>query len=295
MLKHALAFLVLILAGLGVSAAAEPAPPAEKPQLRIGLTPIFLDDQAEFVNRWHDYIEHKLGRPIIFVQRGSYREIVDMLLDDKLDFAWLCGYPFTHNKQYLRLVAVPLYKGEPYYRSYLIVPTADKKTQSLEDMRGKIFAFSDPDSSSGYLYPEYLLASEGENLHSFFSRTFFTWSHRKVIEAVAVGLAQGGTVDGYIWDTMAQSHPELTSKTRVVLESSKFGHPPFVAGPAATGKEIVAMRETLTGMQHDPEGIKLLKSLNLNGFVNGHESLYDEIEQMARIVEQNRTHEPQRH
>jgi phosphonate transport system substrate-binding protein len=200
----------------------------------------------------------------------------------------LCGYPYVRNKEFLRLVAVPLYKGQPLYRSYLIVPSFDKQTRSLEDLRGKVFAFSDPDSNSGYLYPEYLLAKQGEKSNSFFTKTFFTWSHRKVIEAVAVGLAQGGAVDGYVWDTLSQSHPELTSQTRVVLESPQFGHPPFVAGAAASNQDIASMQQLLLGMEHDKDGSFLLKGLNLNGFVLGNEHLYDDIEQMSRFVEQSR-------
>ena len=259
------------------------------------MTPVFLDDQATFINTWHDYIESKLGRPVAFVQRGSYREIVDMLHDGKLDFAWLCGYPYVRNKEFLRLVAVPLYKGQPLYRSYLIVPSTDKQTHSLEDMRGKVFAFSDPDSNSGYLYPEYLLTMQGEKSFSFFAKTFFTWSHRKVIEAVAIGLAQGGAVDGYVWDTLSKSHPELTSQTRIVIESPQFGHPPFVAGTAASNQEIADMQQMLFGMEQNKEGKLMLKELNLNGFVRGNEHQYDEIEQMSRFVEKSRINALQKH
>ncbi len=285
---------LLLLVMLPVSSAWAAQSPV-KPQIRVGLMPIFVDDQAAFINSWHDYLERHLGRPVTFVQRGSYREIVDMLRDGKLDFAWLCGYPYVRNKAYLRLVAVPLYKGKPLYRSYLIVPSSDKQTKSLKEMRGKIFAFSDPDSNSGYLYPEYLLAAEGERSFTFFDRTFYTWSHRKVIEAVAIGLAQGGAVDGYIWDTLAQSHPELTGQTRILLESPELGFPPIVAGMAARNEAVTAMQQMLLGMARDQDGSQLLKALNLDGFVRGDRRLYDEIEQMSRFVEKSRMNVLQKH
>ncbi len=266
-----------------------------KPQIRVGLMPIFVDDQAAFINSWHDYLESHLGRPVTFVQRGSYREIVDMLREGKLDFAWLCGYPYVRNKAYLRLVAVPLYKGKPLYRSYLIVPSSDRQTKSLKEMRGKIFVFADPDSNSGYLYPEYLLATEGEKSFTFFDRTFYTWSHRKVIEAVAIGLAQGGAVDGYIWDTLAQTNPELTGQTRILLKSPELGFPPIVAGLAARSEAVAAMQQMLLGMALDKDGSRLLKELNLDGFVRGDRHLYDEIDRMSRFVEKSRMNVLQKH
>lgn len=265
--------------------------PAHSP-MRIGLTPVFLDYQATFVNEWRDYLQSHLARPVTFVQRGSYREIVDLLREGKLEFAWLCGYPYVNNKNSFRLVAVPLYHGEPLYQSYLIVPGSDKLTQSLSDLHSKIFAFSDPDSNSGHLYTEYTLAKQGNNPSSFFAKTFFTWSHRKVVEAVATGLAQGGAVDGYVWDTLALSHPELTSRTRIVSKSPQFGHPPFVAGSTTTDRDSAALQQVLFHMTQDENGARLLNRLNLDGFVVGNDHLFDSIEKMAQFVERARSNVP---
>ena len=276
-----LLLLVMLCVATGSHAGTQPRMPA----MRIGLTPVFLDDQSAFLNQWKVYLERKLGRPVVFTQRRNYREILDLLRDGKLDFAWLCGYPYVRGKVHLRLVAVPLYRGEPYYHSYLIVPVSDTKTRSLGDLSGKIFAFSDPDSNSGYLYPEYLLAKQGLQPASFFAKTFYTWSHRKVVEAIAAGVAQGGSVDGYVWDTLSKTHPELTSGTRIVNTSPQFGFPPIVASISVSKQDIVSLQEVLFDMAHDTEGADLLDRLNINGFGYGNEHLYDSIEDMSRFVE----------
>lgn len=276
--------ILLLLLSLLFASALHATEQSAKPPIRIGLTPVFLDYQAIFINEWRDYLQRQLAQPVTFVQRGNYREIVDMLRDGKLDFAWLCGYPYVRNKKLLLLVAVPLYQGKPLYQSYLIVPSSDKQTQSLDDLRGKHFAFSDPDSNSGHLYTEYSLAKQSKNSSSHFAKTFFTWGHRKVVEAVANGLAQGGAVDGYVWDTLALSHPELTSKTRIVSKSPQFGHPPFVASAATPKQDIAAMQQVLSHMEHDKEGVRLLNKLNLDGFVYGNGHLFDSIEEMATFV-----------
>jgi len=286
--------ILLLLLVLTYASITHAAKSVEEPPIRIGLTPVFLDDQATFVSDWRDYLERHLKRSVVFIQRGSYREIVDMLREGKLDFAWLCGYPYVRNKQHFRLVAVPLYQGEPLYRSYLIVPSTDQQTRSLADLRGKIFAFSDPDSNSGHLYTEYLLAKQNESPPSFFSRTFFTWSHRKVVDAVASSLAQGGSVDGYVWDTLALSHPELTSQTRIVNKSPQFGHPPFVASTATAKRNIAAMQRVLLHMAHDKEGLRLLNTLNLDGFALGDNHLYDGIAEMSGLVGKRKNDAPQR-
>jgi phosphonate transport system substrate-binding protein len=255
--------------------------------VRIGLTPVFLDDQVAFLNVWRDYLARRLNRPVVFVQRGSYRDVVDMLRHDNLDFAWVCGYPYVRYREQMTLLAVPVFKGKPLYQSYLIVPVTDTTTKSLSDLRGKVFAYSDPDSNSGYLYTQFSLHRLNERPAAFFARTFFTWGHRKVVEAVASGLAQGGAADGYVWETLSQSHPELTARTRIVRKSPEFGFPPFVARASIGGGELAAMQAVLIGMNADPEGRALLKRLNLDGFEPGGPALFDGVFGMYRAVSAN--------
>ncbi len=167
--------------------------------LSIGITPVFLDDQATVLTDWQHYLESRLLRPVRFVQRASYREVVELVRDNKLDFAWICGDPYMRNKDRLQLVTVPLYHGKPLYESYLIVPVQDTHSHSMLDMKGRVFAFSDPDSNSGWLVPQWVLGRLGQDSGHFFRKTFFTYAHRKVVEAVAANLAEGGEVDGYVW------------------------------------------------------------------------------------------------
>ncbi|MBS0475468.1 MAG: PhnD/SsuA/transferrin family substrate-binding protein [Proteobacteria bacterium] len=257
---------------------------AEEAPVRIGLTPVFLDDQMSFLSEWRRWLEVKLGRSVVFVQRGSYREVMDLLLAGKLDFAWVCGYPYVLHRQELKLVAVPLWRGGPWYQSYLIVPADDSRTKTLADLRGKVFAYSDPDSNSGYLYPRYLLTTQGENPADFFSRSFFTWAHRKVVEAVGIALADGGAVDGYVWETLAESHPDLTRATRVIGRSPPLGYPPFVARSDLPTAELARFRTVLLEMAADPQGMDLLHRLRLDGFTPGKPDHFDEIARMAARV-----------
>jgi phosphonate transport system substrate-binding protein len=281
-----------VLAGLcGVGAALALRPAAGFPvngggSIRIGLTPVFLDDQAGFLQDWKRYLEQRLERPVEFVQRGSYREIVELVLQNQIQFAWVCGYPYVRNRARMKLLAVPAYRGQPLYESYLIVPVGDQVTANIEALRGKVFAYSDPDSNSGFLVPQYQLRSAGLRPQTHFRRSFFTYSHRNVVEAVGARVAHGGAVDGYVWDTLKILHPDLVAGTRVVLRSPQFGFPPMVAAPAVSGASLRSMQSVLFAMHSDREGLGLLRRLNLDRFEAGVPALFDGIEQMARKVEQ---------
>jgi phosphonate transport system substrate-binding protein len=257
---------------------------AETRPVTFAITPVILDEQAQFMSIWQDYLQQRLQMPLRFVQRGNYREILGLLLDGQIDFAWLCGYPYVRHRKSLSLVVSPVYQGAPLYQSYLIVESDDRQTRSITDLRGKVFAYSDPDSNSGWLTPQVELKRKGLDATSFFGKPFFTWSHRKVIEAVAAGLAQGGAVDGYIWDTLQQLHPELTARTRVAWRSERFGFPPIVAGPAVPTILKGKMQSELLAMQDKVEGRRLLARLNLDGFARVPDRLYDAIERNWRYL-----------
>jgi phosphonate transport system substrate-binding protein len=272
-------------AAASLAFSALPVAASDDATVRIGLTPVILDDQVSFLNEWRRWLEVRLGRSVEFVQRGTYRDVVDLVRSGKLPFAWICGYPFVRYRREFELVATPVWRGGPYYRSYIIVGVDEPQLRYVSDLRGKVFAYSDPDSNSGCLYPRYLLTAIGEDPATYFSRTFFTWSHRKVVEAVAVGLAQGGAVDGYVWETLTELSPELTRRTRVIHRSETFGHPPFVARSGIGAAELQRFREVLTGMATDASGATLLHRLRLDGFMVTSPALYESIERMAARVQ----------
>ncbi len=257
---------------------------AEAPPWRVGMTPAFLHDQYVVLEDWRVYLEKKLGHKIEFVQRDSYRETMDLLRLGKLEFAWICDYPYVHLKDQVRLLAVPLNQGKPLYRSYLIVSANDQHTRSLAQLRGKVFAYSDPYSNTGYLVPRYQLHQMDEDPNKFFSRTFFTWSHRKAIEAVATGIVQGAAVDSFVWDTLAKVDPKLTARTRIIARSPEYGFPPFIAHPAVSDANFRAMQAALIDMSRNAEGVALLQRLNLDGFIPGTEGIYKEVAEMMKAL-----------
>jgi len=257
---------------------------AESPAWRVGMTPAFLHDQHIVLDDWRAYLEKKLGHKVEFVQRDSYRETMDLLRLGKLEFAWICDYPYVHLKDQVKLLAVPVNQGKPLYRSYLIVSARDSHTQSLAQLRDKVFAYADPYSNTGYLVPRYQLHQMGEDPEKFFSRTFFTWSHRKAIEAVASGVAQGAMVDSFVWDTLAKVRPELTVRTRIAARSPEYGFPPFIAHRTVGDADFKTMQDGLIGMGQNAEGVALLRRLNLDGFTSGDPAIYRGIKEMMKAL-----------
>lgn len=269
------------LAALAVPARTEPGPAT----VTFGLTPVFLSDDQDLLRLMRDYLQAATGARVQLVQRRTYQEITAMLLAGQIDAAWICGYPFVRHRDALALVAVPVWRGRPVYQSYLIA-RAGRGAATLADLAGDIHAFSDPDSNSGYLVTQEALAALGTAPQAFFARSFFTYGHRNVVRAVASGLAQSGSVDGYVWEALAASEPALPAATEVVARSDWLGFPPIACLAArAASPPIRALAAALHGMDADPAGREVLALLQPDGFAPAEPQLFDGIAALARAVD----------
>jgi phosphonate transport system substrate-binding protein len=271
-------------AGL-IDATLVPRRAAAQDTFRFGLTPVFLDSDIELLHELQAYLREAMGREVSLIKRRTYQEITALLLSGELDAAWICGFPFVQHADRLALVVVPLYRAQPLYQSYLIVP-ANRAVDSWEGLRNDIHAFSDPDSNSGYLVTAALLAQHDLTPVRFFTKTFFTYGHRNVIRAVGSGLAQSGSVDGYVWDVMNEREPDLVSRTRVLRRSELLGFPPIAC--LRTNHEndgISALTQALTAMPGDERGKRILDILQLDGFSVEPETTFAGIAQNYALVQ----------
>jgi phosphate/phosphite/phosphonate ABC transporter binding protein len=257
--------------------------------IQFGLTPVFLTSDIELLTRLKSYLTRKCGTEVELVQRRTYEEITGLLLSGQLDAAWICGYPFAQYRSELALVAVPEWRGKPLYQSYIIV-RAERSEASIEDLKDDLHAFSDPNSNSGYLVTAALLAEHNQKPETFFKKTIFTYGHRNVVRAVASGLAQSGSVDGYVWEVMAELEPELTGKTRILRKSEELGFPPIAClRNNRDSPQIAVLRQALLDMANDSEGREVLNLLKLDGFAEEPESLFDLIAAKMNLVRSGKT------
>lgn len=255
----------------------------EAERLRIGLTAVILADQAAFLARWAKYLSIRLQTRVSFVTRDEYQLLHEMLAGGQIDALWTCGYPYVRFQAQLRLLAVPLYQRQPIYQSYLIRSASDESIRSWPDLRGRVLAYSDRLSNSGWLVAQGQLAAAGVAAREL-GRTFFAHGHRNVAEAVAAGLADAGSIDGYVWETMRLHGMSAASRTAIVWKSVPHGFPPLVAPLGAGHLRTDALQQALLDMQGDAEGRALLGELNLDGFVAGSAALFDSIRKLAQSV-----------
>lgn len=222
------------------------------------------------------YLGDRLGRPAELVQRRTYAEVNALVATGDVDLAFVCtsAYVAGHDRSEMDLLVVPEVAGERVYHSSIIVP-AGSDAVTLDDLRGMVFAFTDPMSHTGRVYPTFALQQLGETPERFFSSTFFTYSHDRAIEAVAGGLAAGAAVDSLVLDHVLARDPTLRERIRVIHASPPFGIPPVVVPSGLPSGLRAELEELLLGLASDPAGPAILAQLGVDRFVLGDDSDYD--------------------
>lgn len=277
-----------LLAGMGSAAGMGavrllPARAAEPP-IRFALTQVLLTSDLLMLEELKAYLARVMDRPVHLITRRTYQEITALLVARQVDAAWICGYPFVAYRQELALVAVPVWNSKPLYQSYLIA-RFDMSAEKLQDLAGSVHAFSDPDSNSGYLVTCAALAELGTSPGKFFRQFFYTYGHRNVVRAVSAGLAGGGSVDGYVYDVLGETEPDLVARTRIIRKSELLGFPPIACAAAdAASPAIVRLREALVNMPTDADGKRVLGMLRLDGFSVEQPELFDAIAVKMKLV-----------
>ncbi len=230
-----------------------------------------------------DYISGKLSRQIQLVQRKTYGEINELIGLGQIDLAFICSGPYALGKEKysFEALAMPQVRGSYLYQSYLIV-NKDNTFQKLDDLKGKVFAFTDPESNTGKLVPTYWLRQQGETPETFFQKTIYTYSHDNSIMAVAKSLVDGAAIDGLIWEYYHYRNPTFTSKTRIIKKSKPFGNPPVVASAHLPNQMKERIRKLLYSMHQEADGKRILDELMIDRFIAPKRDSYKPILEMNK-------------
>lgn len=229
-----------------------------------------------------EYLGEKLNREVVLVQRKTYGEITELLGKGAIDLAFICSGPYAteKDKHDFELLATPEINGSHFYQAYLIV-NKKSRFQNLEDLRGKTFAFTDPDSNTGKLVPTNWVKELGDRSETFFGQTIYTYSHDNSIMAVAKGMVDGASVDSLVWDFYNRRNPKITSTTRVVRKSDPYGMPPLVASKKLPTEARRQISELLFSMHQDDKGRRILDQLMIDRFIAPRDEWYESIREMS--------------
>lgn len=257
-----------------------------RPVLRVGLSALLAPKQM--LLRWGplmDYLGRQLNRPIEIVLFRSYTEAIDVVRSGGVQIGLVSSYAYVLGRAEFGMEALvaPVYAGRAEHQSYIIVRRYSGMTE-FAHLKGHTFAYTDPISATGRLYPRALLLDYGESADRFFEHAVFTGSPDQSIRALDQGLVDGAAVDSTVYARAVLEDPDLQRRVWVIATSPAYAAPPVVAGPRVGSELKRAIADALTNLDQSPEGRELLASLQVDRFVPADDAAYDSVRRLSAQV-----------
>ena len=144
-------------------------------------------------------MEAALGVPVKLFTPADYDGVIQGLLGGTLDYAWLGASSYA--KIYLtdpeavevKLIKQNLDDSTGYYS--IGFTRKDTGITNMDEAKGKVFAFADPNSTSGFLVPGAELTAKYGKLEEYFAEVKMSGGHEQTI----VGVANGDFDAGVAW------------------------------------------------------------------------------------------------
>lgn len=274
---------LLLLAGCGGSAGAMPAMPGAP--LRVGIVPnVAPDTQRALYAPLGTYLSQRLGRKVELFVATSYAGVVTALAGGRLDVAYLGGLTYVQAQRQVPITPVVTEvdreSGTAKYASAIVV-RQDSPAQDVRDLLTEkaSFAFGDPSSTSGSLYPRLMLDAAGARCSTTrldscppLSSVRFTGGHDATALAVAAGQVDAGGLELRILHRLEAKGVVAPGALRVLERREVMGYP-WVVRDALGQRTVDAVRDAFLAIS-DPALLDLLRA---RSYVAVSPSDYDEV------------------
>ena len=171
-----------------------------------------------------EYLGKELGMKVQFTPVVDYAATVEGLAAKKLDLVWYGGFTSVQavrrtDGNARRLV---LRQEDAEFKSVFIAKPGGG-IASLEDLKGKTFAFGSVSSTSGHLMPRYFLLQSKVNPEKDMKQVAFSGAHDATALWVESGRVDAGALNFLVWDKLVQQKKVDLSKVNVFYTT-----PPYV-------------------------------------------------------------------
>ncbi len=252
--------------------------------LTVGLIPS-EDSRAMIANSqvMMDQLSAALGMPVKPFVAADYNGVIEALRSKRLDVAYLGPFSYVLGATVADIEAFAVAEtkkaGRTFYHS-LIVAHKDSGIKTVADLKGKTFAFVDPSSTSGHLFPKAGLAKIGFDTDKDFGRVIFSGSHdsnavavqNKKIDAVAIA---DRILDAAIAKGLAKR------EDLVVVWKSQ----PIPESPTVWRKDLdPELKKRIQAAFLQVKNIPWSDQGELNGFHPTNDAAYDVIRDTAKLL-----------
>jgi phosphate/phosphite/phosphonate ABC transporters, periplasmic binding protein len=215
----------------------------------------------------------------------DYTGVVEALRANKLDVAFLtpASYVLAKNETNVKVVLKSERKGIPSYYA-AIITRVDSGIKTLEDLRGKTFAFGDSLSTTGHVFPRKMFKEHGIDPVRDFKQVLYSGGHDATVLAVFNGKVDAGATYANSPDNQDTAwmrylkNPEDVAKIIAIAYSEPIPADNLVINGNLDQQIAQKIENVFVELSRDPQGKKMLRELyQIDGFVSATDKDYDSV------------------
>lgn len=260
--------------------------------LVMGLVPVANSEKlTEDIAPFHEMLSKNMGMKVEGFIASNYVGVVEALGTGTVDFALIppFAYMLANKKHGSEALLSTLDKhGENGYYSVLIVK-ADSGINDVKDLAGKKFAFVDPSSTSGYIFPAVILKDNGLDIEKDIQAQF-SGGHDKSIQLLINGDVDAiGTYERAI-NKYLKEFPNLDKQLKVLIKSDLIPGVTLTVSPKVDKETKEKIVKAFTEVGNSEEGKAILSDLfGIHGFQTANPESYqviaEKLEKMGIDIE----------
>ncbi|WP_080848937.1 phosphate/phosphite/phosphonate ABC transporter substrate-binding protein [Cytobacillus gottheilii] len=243
---------------------------AETPEsLVMGFVPSQDSDTiADTVEPLADRLSEELGVEVEGKVMTDYSALIEAMGANEVQIGFIPAFAYVlANEQYgvdVQLKSVR--HGSGTYKAQYVV-RADSGIESLEDLEGKIWAYPDAASTSGFLFPaaqlmgEFDIASAEALQTEFFSEGVAAGGHDSAAIAVYDGDADVATTFDDVRTTLTEDYPDMEEKLKILGYTSEIPNDTISTVKELDEELVTKINETFLSFNEDEEMIQIMNDV----------------------------------
>ena len=261
--------------------------------LRVGFVPSENVQQVtQNAQPIVEILQKRLGLEVQAFVATDYTGVVEALRADKLDIAFLspASYVLAKSEANVKVVLKSHRKGSASYYA-AIITHADTGIRTLADLRNKTFAFGDPLSTTGHIFPRKMFKENGMDPTKDFKNVIYSGGHDATVLAVLNRKVDAGATFANFTDGKDAAwiqylkDPEEQKRIRAIAYSEQIPADNLVMNARIDAALAKKVEEVFLDLSQDPGGKKMFRDLyQIDGFVPATDQDYESVREAFGIA-----------
>jgi len=232
------------------------------------------------------YLSEAIGRTVVLYIAKTYGDLRTQMEAGAVGIGSFSPFAYVDAARggKIRIIAQSILDHSATYRG-LIIARRDSGLKTVADLEGKRFAFVDPKSASGYVYPRAMLIEKGVTPERYFKDTLFAGGHDKVIAAVLEGRVDAGAIyDGALG--VAKAKGMRVDDLVTLASTDPIPHDAIAVRLGLDDALVQKIRAALVDLDKSEAGRRATaqSKKKLTGHVIAEDSLFDVVRRTAKIA-----------